>query len=130
MTLKTLNDEIAATYESMVSTIEELLVLMNERRGEKKEIERKARLILPFLRKLKASIDSEQNMVNVTIRRNEPFSLSLETLLEKIANLQAFIQLASKGNKEAKVIKGINILNKAILKELEKQRGIVLRAAA
>ncbi len=129
MALKDLNTEIAATYGSIVSTIEELLYLMNEARGEKREIAKKARSILPFLRRLKKSIDSEKNMVDVTIRKNGPFLLSLEQLLEKITDLQAFIQLASRGNKEERVIKGIDILNKAILKELKDQREIVLRAA-
>lgn len=129
MTLKDLNTEIAATYESIVDTIEELLFLMNEAKGGKGEIARNARSILPFLRRLKRSIDNEKNMVDATIRKNEPFLLSLEKLLENITDLQAFIQLASKGNEEKRVIRGIDILNKAILKELKEQRGIILRAA-
>ena len=129
MALKDLNQEIAATYGSIVSTIEDLLYLMNEARGEKKEIEKKAKSILPFLRRFKMSINNEKNMVDVTIRKNEPFLLSLEKLLEKITDLQAFIQLASRGNKEERVIKGIDILNKEILRELKDQRWIVSRAA-
>ncbi len=129
MTLKDLNTEIAATYGSIANNIDELLFLMNEAKGGKGEIARNAKSILPFLRRLKRSIDSEKNMVDATIRKNEPFLLSLEKLLDNLMDLQAFIQLASKGNEEKRVIEGINILNKAILRELKDQREIVSRAA-
>ncbi len=129
MTLKKLNQEIAATYGSIVSTIEELLLFMNELGGERREINENAKQIVRFLRKFKTSVESEESIAQMTPRKNESLLISLKELLEAITDLQTMVQLALKGNREARVIRGINVSHKLILKELDEQKRMITKAA-
>jgi len=129
MTLKDLNKEIAATYQSIAQKIEGLLGLLNEVRGEKREVITLARSILRYLNRIKRSVNGELTIAKNAIKKSEPVIISLEDLLNRITELQALIRLVSNGKSEEKIIRSINITHKSILRDLEDQQKMIAKAA-
>jgi len=129
MTLKDLNKEIAATYQSIAQKIEGLLGLLNEVRGEKREVITLARSILRYLNRIKRSVNGELTIAKNAIKKSEPVIISLEDLLNRITELQALIKLVSNGKSEDKIIRSIDITHKSILRDLEDQQKMIAKAA-
>lgn len=122
MTLKGLNQEIAATYGLIAKKVEELLALVNETESEEREVKKKTEAILKFLSRFKKSVVSEKEIAKKTIKETDPFLVSLQNLLVKIGSLKVYIKLASKKVRGSRVIKGIAITNSSILAELDNEK--------
>lgn len=122
MTLKELNQGIAATYGLIAKKVEELLALINETESEEKEVKKKTEAILKFLSRFKKSVVSEKEIAKKTIKETDLFLVSLQNLSVKIGSLTVYIKLASKKGRRSRVIKGIAITNSSILAELDNEK--------